>query len=125
MIIVGLLVAGAVGALLRYHLDSLVQRRSASTGSEFPAGILLVNVSGSFILGVLTGSAVHHGLSTWWLTVAGTGLIGSYTTFSTFTFDTISLAENGQWGASVINVLVSVGCGLGAAALGLALGAFT
>jgi CrcB protein len=82
-------------------------------------------VSGSFVLGVLTGAAVHHGISAPWLTVAGTGLIGSYTTFSTFTFDTISLAENGEWGASVMNVLVSVGCGLGAAAAGLALGALT
>jgi CrcB protein len=125
VIIVGLLVAGAVGALLRYQVDHLVQRWSASTGSEFPAGILFVNVSGSFVLGVLTGAAVHHGISAPWLTVAGTGLIGSYTTFSTFTFDTISLAENGEWGASVMNVLVSVGCGLGAAAAGLALGALT
>ncbi len=128
MIIIGLLIAGAVGALLRYRVDHLVQRWSASagpTGSEFPTGILLVNLSGSFVLGVLTGSAVHHGVSASWLTVAGTGLIGAYTTFSTITFDTISLAENGEWGASVLNVLVSVVCGLAAAAAGLALGALT
>jgi CrcB protein len=125
VIIVGLLIAGAVGALLRYRVDHLVQRWSSSTGSEFPAGILVVNMSGSFVLGVLTGSAVHHGVSASWLTVAGTGLIGAYTTFSTFTFDTVSLAENGEWGAAVLNVLVSVVCGLGAAAAGLALGALT
>ena len=125
MIIVGLLIAGAVGALLRYRIDHLVQRRSTSTSSEFPTGILLVNLTGSFVLGVLTGSAVHHGVSATWLTVAGTGLIGAYTTFSTFTFDTVSLTENGEWGAAVLNVLVSVVCGLGAAAAGLALGALT
>ena len=125
MIIIGLVVAGAVGALLRYRVDHLVQRWSASAGSEFPTGILLVNLSGSFVLGVLTGSAVHHGVSATWLTVAGTGLIGAYTTFSTFTFDTISLAENGEWGASLLNVLVSVVFGLGAAAAGLAVGALT
>ena len=66
---------------------------SARAGTEFPVGTLVVNVSGSLVLGILTGSALHHGVSAPWLTVAGTGLIGAYTTFSTFTFDTVRLAE--------------------------------
>ena len=57
--------------------------------------------------------------------MAGTGLIGAYTTFSTFTFDAVRLVENGEWGASALNILVSLGAGLGAAAAGLALGSLT
>ena len=60
-----------------------------------------------------------------WLTVAGTGLIGAYTTFSTFTFDSVRLVEDRRWGATAANVAVSLGLGLGAAALGLALGSLT
>ena len=122
MIILGLAVAGAIGAVLRYGVDHRVQRRS---GSSFPFGILVVNVSGSLVLGVLVGSAAHHGVSGDWLTVAGTGLIGAYTTFSTFTFDTVRLGENGRWGSSALNVAVSIGVGIGAAAAGLALGSLT
>lgn len=68
---------------------------------------------------------MHQGLSATWLTVAGTGLIGAYTTFSTFTFDTVRLAENEQWGPSLLNVAASLGAGLAAAVIGLALGALT
>ncbi len=122
MIILGLVVAGACGAVLRYLVDRSVQRRIRS---DFPAGILAVNVSGSLVLGLLTGAALHHGLSSAWLTVDGTGFIGAYTTFSTFTFDTVRLSEAGEWGYSVVNVLVSVGAGVGAAIAGLALGSLT
>ena len=122
MIILGLVVAGGIGAVLRYSVDRLIQPRVTS---DAPVGILVVNVSGSLILGILAGSAAHHGLSSGWLTVAGTGLIGAYTTFSTFTYDTVRLAENDQWGTSLANVGVSLVLGLGAAAAGLALGSLT
>ena len=113
------MVAGACGAVLRYSVDHVVQRRA---GSEFPLGTLVINVSGSLVLGFLTGSALHHGVSPTWLTVAGTGLIGSYTTFSTLMFDSVRLAEADHSALSVLNVVVSMVVGLGAAALGLALG---
>jgi CrcB protein len=103
-------------------VDRTVQRRSRST---FPLGILVVNLSGSLVLGVLAGSAAHHGVSAAWLTVAGTGLVGAYTTFSTFTFDTVHLLESREWAPSAVNMVVSLGAGLGAAALGLALGSLT
>jgi CrcB protein len=122
VIILGLAVAGAIGAVLRYGVDHWVQRRS---GSSFPLGILVVNVSGSLVLGVLVGSAAHHGVSGDWLTVAGTGLIGAYTTFSTFSFDTVALLERRQWAPAVANLTLSVAAGLAAAACGLALGALT
>ncbi len=119
MIVVGVMVAGACGAVLRYLVDHAVQRRSRGA---LPVGTLVINVSGSFLLGLLTASALHHGVSTAWLTVAGTGLIGAYTTFSTFAFDTVRLAEGGRWRPALLNVAASIGLGLGAAALGLVLG---
>jgi CrcB protein len=120
MIVVGVMVAGACGAVLRYLVDHVVQRRAPG---GFPLGTLTINISGSFVLGVLTGSALHHGVPAAWLTVIGTGLIGAYTTFSTFSFDTVRLAEAEQWRLALLNVVVSIVLGLGAAGLGLAVGA--
>jgi len=120
--VLGVMVAGACGAVLRYLVDHTVQRRA---GSDFPLGTLVINVTGSLVLGILAGSALHHGISATWLAVAGTGLLGSYTTFSTFTFDSVRLAETDRWGLSLLNVAVTIALGLGTAALGLALGSAT
>jgi CrcB protein len=122
VIIAGLVVAGACGAVLRYLVDHTVQQRMRS---DFPLGILLVNVSGCLVLGVLTGSALHHGLSGPGLTIAGTGFVGAYTTFSTFSLDTVRLTGQGDWGSALVNVVISLAAGVGAAALGLALGSLT
>jgi fluoride exporter len=122
VIVLGVMVAGACGAVLRYGVDHVVQRRA---GSVFPVGTLVINVSGSLVLGFLTGSALHHGVSATWLTIAGTGLIGAYTTFSTFAYDSVRLAEADRSGLAVLNVAVSIVFGLAAAALGLALGSLT
>ncbi len=92
MIVVGLLLAGAVGALLRYEVELHVRRR---LGPEFPWGTLVINVTGAFVLGLLTGLADHRGVPGAVLTVVGTGLLGAFTTFSTFAFDTVGLAERG------------------------------
>jgi fluoride exporter len=119
VIIAGVAAAGALGAVLRYLADHLVQRRA---GSAFPLGVLVVNLSGSLALGVLVGAAVHHEVSGPWLSVAGTGLIGSFTTFSTFTFDTVLLSGTDRRGLAVLNVVVGLVAGIGAAAAGLALG---
>ena len=119
MIIAGLIIAGAAGAVLRYLVDRYVQGR---VESDFPYGTVVINVTGSLVLGFLTGSALHHGLSATWVTVLGTGLMGAYTTFSTFTYDTFRLLGSDATAGAVANVLVSVVAGLGAAVAGLALG---
>jgi len=119
VIIAGVAAAGALGAVLRHLVDRLVQRRIRS---GFPLGILVVNLGGSLTLGVLVASGLRHGIPTAWVTVAGTGLIGSYTTFSTFAFDTVRLAEADRRAVSLLNVVVSIAAGIGAAAAGLALG---
>jgi CrcB protein len=113
-------VAGAVGAPLRYVVDTLVSDRVEGT---FPLGTLTVNVSGSFALGLLSGLVIYHGLSSSPNLILGTGLIGAYTTFSTFSFETIALLEEGEGRLAVLSVVGNALAGAGAAAAGLALAA--
>ena len=122
MIVAWVMVAGAAGAVLRYLVDRWVQARMES---DFPYGTMVINVTGSLILGILAGSALHHAVSASWFTVLGTGLIGAYTTFSTFTFDTFRLLTGGLKASATANMVVSLVAGLGAAAAGLALGSLT
>ena len=113
-------VAGAVGAPLRYIVDTLV---SDGVEGTFPLGTLTVNVSGSFALGRLSGLVIYHGLSGSPNLILGTGLIGADTTFSTFSFETIALVEEGEGGLAILSVVANGLAGAGAAAAGLALAA--
>jgi fluoride exporter len=113
-----LVLAGAVGAPLRYVVDTLVTDR---TQKAFPWGTMFVNVSGSFVLGLLTGMVLYHGLGLAPRMIVGTGLIGAYTTYSTFSFETIVLVEDGEIRAVLANVAGSLVAGTLAAALGLGL----
>ena len=110
-------VAGSVGAPLRYVVDTLVTDRA---GGLFPLGTLVVNVSGCFVLGLLTGLSLYHGLSSPPRVVLGTGLVGAYTTFSTFSFETVALLEEGEVRQAVRNVGLSTLIGTLSAAAGLA-----
>ncbi len=105
---------GGVGALARFALDALVSER---LGSGFPWGTLAVNVSGAFMLGVLAGTALRGDA----LVLAGTGALGSYTTFSTWMLESQRLGEDGQSRLLLLNMALSLGAGLGAVALGRAL----
>jgi fluoride exporter len=111
-------VAGAVGAPLRYVVDTLVGDR---LGSTFPMGTLVVNVSGSFALGLISGLVLFDGLGSGPNVVVGSGLVGAYTTFSTWTFETMALVGEGELGLAVRNVGVSAVVGAAAAAAGMAL----
>jgi CrcB protein len=111
-------VAGAVGAVARYVLDALVQQR---VPRDRPWGTFVINVSGSFVLGLLTGLALYHGLGKAPKTVLGTGFCGAFTTFSTYTFETVRLAEEGEFTVAFVYVAGSVVAGLLAAAAGLGL----
>jgi CrcB protein len=109
-----LVVAGAaIGAPLRYLVDRFVQLR---TDSAFPWGTLTVNVAGSFVLGLLT-ITTHPTVTL----LFGIGFCGAFTTYSTFGYETIRLAEDGARLYAVLNVLVSLGAGLAAATLGVLL----
>jgi fluoride exporter len=111
-------IAAAAGACARDALDSVISHRTASA---FPYGTFVVNVTGSFALAVIAGLALHHGLAPRVQTVAGTGFLGAYTTFSTFAYETVFLARAGRTPAAVANATLSVAAGLLAAAAGLAL----
>lgn len=109
-------IAAAVGAPLRYLLDGLVQDH---TEGVFPHGTWVINTTGSFVLGVLTGLALYHGLGKVPLTILGTGFCGAYTTFSTFTFETIRLAQEGDLREAARNAVLSCVAGGFAAAAGI------
>jgi len=112
------LVAAGIGATSRYLLDGWVQDR---TSGAFPWGTFTVNVSGCVLLGMLTGLGLYHDLDATTSTVLGTGGLGAYTTFSTFTFETVRLAEEGALDEAFRNAAASVLVGLAAASAGLAL----
>ncbi|MGH3072175.1 MAG: fluoride efflux transporter CrcB [Gaiellaceae bacterium] len=111
--------AGALGALSRWGLDSLLERR----GGAFPWGILLVNVSGSLLIGVAAGlfeARFEH--ETWLRAAVMVGLLGGYTTFSTFSLDTYRLLQEGLVEHALANALGSVVLALAAVWAGLRLG---
>jgi CrcB protein len=111
--------AGGVGAGLRYLVDRLL---TPASGMRFPWGILVVNVSGSFALGVITGlgASVAPELSL----VLGLGLLGGYTTFSTVSVETVLLAQRRRWRDAAINLFGTLALAVAAAGLGLLLGAW-
>jgi fluoride exporter len=115
---VAFLVAAALGAPARYLLDGRVQDRTAGA---FPWGTFTVNVTGCVALGVLTGLGLYHDLGPNYRTVLGTGAIGAYTTFSTLTYETVRLAEEGALNGAFRNAAASSLIGLAAASVGLAL----
>lgn len=106
---------GGAGALARFLVDRAVARRGADW---FPYGILTVNASGSLLLGLLSGLALHGDA----LLLAAGGLLGSYTTFSTWMHDSHRLAADGRRRALAANVLGSLALGLAGVALGRWLG---
>jgi CrcB protein len=120
MLVAGIALAGAVGAPLRYLVDRFVQ---GQTRRIFPLGTFVVNVSGSFALGVISGLALYHAFPHTPTTILGSGFCGGYTTFSTFTYETLALAEDRAYGAAVSNVLSSAVVPALAAGAGLALAA--
>ena len=111
-------VAGAIGAPARYLLDEAISHR---TQGAFPWGTFVVNVTGSFLFGLLVGLGLSHAFPRVPRVVLGTGFCGAYTTFSTFTFETIRLLEEGAWNEAIRNASATLLAGSLAAASGLAL----
>ena len=111
---------GAAGALSRYGVDSWVANVS---DSDFPWSTLIVNVAGSFLLGVLIAVTSERLLLDHnWRVALGIGFLSSFTTFSTYTYDTIRLAEDSAWALALANVFGMVALGLIAALAGLLVG---
>ncbi|MFG2909624.1 fluoride efflux transporter CrcB [Kitasatospora sp. NPDC048286] len=111
-----LVVAGAVvGAPLRYLTDRAVQSRHDSV---FPWGTFTVNVVGCLILGLVTGAVAAGAASSQVQLLLGTGLCGALTTYSTFSYETLRLAETGAGRYALANVAGSVAAGLAAVFVG-------
>jgi CrcB protein len=112
VVVVAVLVAGAVGAVLRYALSRAFPVRPG----RLPGGILLVNVVGSGLAGALIGLAERAALDGDLRLILVTGFCGGLTTFSTWTVETIELLDGGRWRAAVLNVVVTLALGIAAAA---------
>ncbi len=115
--LVALIVAGGLGAGARYVVDVLVTR---GRRGAFPVGILVVNVTGSALLGLVTGLGALVGPD--WLAVLGAGLLGGYTTFSTVSLDTVELARRGRRDWAVVNLAGTFAAAVVGAAIGLVIG---
>jgi len=119
MLVLGVAAAGGVGAVARLVLDGLLRAR---VRIAYPLGTTVINVTGSFLLGLVTGLALAHGLPAEWRAVLGTGFLGGYTTFSTASYETVRLAQQRRYRAALVNGVGMLVLALAAAGLGLWLG---
>jgi CrcB protein len=113
-LVVGL--AGGTGAVARYLLDGAVQDR---TSGLFPFGTFTVNVIGSFVLGLVAGVVLRHGWPGPLESIVGIGLCGGLTTWSTASWETVRLIEEGEGATAFRYALANLGASLAAAGLGL------
>jgi fluoride exporter len=104
-----------LGAVARFAVDGIIESRRLS---EFPFGTLVVNLSGSFLLGLVAGATLSHRAAL----IVGTATIGSYTTFSTWMLEIHRPAEDGERSIASNNFVVSLLAGFAAVAAGKALG---
>lgn len=118
-VLVGIAVAGALGALARYGVDEWIERHD----SVFPWGIFVVNVSGAFLIGVAVEALEPRFEDPAWVrTAVVTGFLGAYTTFSTFSLDTYRLLTAGHTVSAFANAFGTLAAGLVAVWLGVSLG---
>lgn len=114
-----LVIAGAmIGAPLRYLTDLAIQRRHDSV---FPWGTFTVNMAGCLVLGLVTGAVTAGAAPVNVQLFLGTGLCGALTTYSTFSYETMRLAQSGAWFLAAANTAASVVAGFGAAFIGAGL----
>jgi CrcB protein len=114
-----LAVFGMLGTLARYGYAGAVQ---SLTGATFPVGTMAVNVSGCFLLGLVGQYSLEHGwVPADWRVGITVGFFGAFTTFSTFSWETVQMLEDGQWLRAGAYVLVSVAAGLILLMLGMRL----
>ena len=119
LLVIAVAAAGGVGAVARLVLDGAL-RSWLRVG--YPIGTTIINVTGSFLLGLVTGLALAHGLPPEWRAVLGTGFLGGYTTFSTASYETVRLAQQRRYRAALVNGVGMLVLALAAAGLGLWLG---
>lgn len=111
----GIGVLGGFGAVARYWVHNAIVRADPR---DFPLGTFIVNFLGSFLLGVLVGANAGHDL----LLLVGTGLLGAFTTFSTWMFESERMAADGATRGAITNIALSLTAGLVAVIVGIELG---
>ncbi|AMT71083.1 chromosome condensation protein CrcB [Mycobacteroides immunogenum] len=119
MTVLVVVLAGALGAVLRFVVDSAVKQRWTH---RFPWTTLFINLTGSAFIGLLAGLVMFHHSAPQLLTVLGTGFCGGYTTFSTASVESVRLVEQRQWSLALYNTFGTLLGTVGACAAGLALG---
>jgi CrcB protein len=110
--------AGGLGAGTRFVVDGLVRSRLRTA---LPVGTIAINITGSFLLGLVAGAVIVHAAPPDLQIIAGTGFLGGYTTFSTASFETVRLVQSGRTGLALLNGIGTAVAAIGAAAAGLAL----
>ena len=118
VMLLGMVVASGLGSVVRYSLDQAVRRHSSRA---LPLGTLIINVTGSFALGLVLGLAAHQGLADGPALLLGAGFLGGYTTLSTWAWETLSLAGQRRPLLAFLNFFVSLSLGLAAAGAGFGL----
>ena len=122
LVVLGVVVAGGAGAVARFVLDAVLTARTAAT---YPVGTLVVNVTGSLVLGVVTGLVLASAAPDTVRLVMGTGFLGGYTTFSTASVQTLELLQRGRIGVAAGYAGGTLVLTTTAAALGLWLASLT
>jgi len=112
-------IGGFVGANLRYWLGGWI---AARFGVLFPIETMCINIAGSFLLGLFMTLALHYTWSPEWRQAIAIGFIGSFTTYSTYEYESLRLLQEGLWLKAMLNLFGSLVLGLIAVALGVALG---
>jgi len=110
--------AGGLGAGTRFVVDGLVRSRLRTA---LPVGTIAINVTGSFLLGLVAGAVIGHAAPPELQAIAGTGFLGGYTTFSTASFETVRLIQSRRTWLALLNGIGTAAAAIGAAAAGLAL----
>lgn len=113
---------GALGAVLRFGIQ---QWSLQQWGDRFPLGTLIINLTGAFLIGfIMTFFATRENISNSWKSFLVTGILGGYTTFSAFTWETLQLAQTGQPGAALVYTVASFTGGMFGVVLGSWVGRF-
>lgn len=120
MIVLALAIAGALGAVARFALDSVVRTK---LHGAFPWATVAINISGSLLLGFVAGLVLFDGASSDLQTVVGTGFCGGYTTFSTASVETVRLMQQGRRLSALANAVATLVLSVGACAVGVAIAA--
>ena len=110
-------IGGILGGLTRFQLGKMISEKSATT---FPAGTFLINITGALLLGILVGA----GSEGYWYQLLGDGFLGTYTTFSTFMYESVQLFRDNEKRSAIVYIVCSLLLGIAGFTAGFAITGF-